>query len=249
MWDTKQIHAPVLQTDSQRHGYQKKPEKTRGVFGFHWTGLWLVNASPCLQSSAVSIVSPLLSHRLTSTCTQPLAFTCWWSPLLCTWLKTLACWHGARFSGETGGGSVAAFSLQPAATWWCTGTNSSEAACALQTSPPSATRLISYITKVGGKWKKKTLWGWKWFGGLFRTHFSPYLSFSLAVAVQWLYLFDSIQRNLPVSLSVDVCATLTVTCLIVFGLVTLEHESFHRFYPHFHLYQPQLLLRRSWPLR
>lgn len=87
--------------------------------------------------------------------TQPLAFTCWWSPLLCTWLKTLACWHGARFSGETGGGSVAAFSLQPAATWWCTGTNSSEAACALQTSPPSATRLISYITKVGGKWKKK----------------------------------------------------------------------------------------------
>lgn len=121
--------------------------------------------------------------------TQPLAFTCWWSPLLCTWLKTLACWHGARFSGETGGGSVAAFSLQPAATWWCTGTNSSEAACALQTSPPSATRLISYITKVGGKWKKKKpLWGWKWFGGLFRTHFSPYLSFSLAVAVQRLYL-------------------------------------------------------------
>lgn len=70
VWDTKQIHAPVLQTDSQRHGYQKKTEKTRGVFGFHGTELWLVNASPCFQSSAVSIVSPLLSHRLTSTCTR-----------------------------------------------------------------------------------------------------------------------------------------------------------------------------------
>lgn len=58
---------------------------------------------------------------------------------------------------------------------------------------------------------------------------------------------SSIQRNLPFSLSVDVCATLMVTCLIVFGLVTREHASFHRFYPHFHLYQPQLLLRRYWP--
>lgn len=184
--------------------------------------------------------------------TQPLAFTCWWSPLLCTWLKTLACWHGARFSSETGGGSVAAFSLQPAATWWCTGTNSSEAACALQTSPPSATRLISYITKVGGKWKKKNPLGLemiRWF--VSHTFLTLPVIFSCCGCAAALFVAgnSSIQRNLPFPLSLDVCATLMVTCLIVFGLVTREHESFHRFYPHFHLYQPQLLLRRYWPLR
>lgn len=132
--------------------------------------------------------------------TQPLAFTCWWSPLLCTWLKTLACWHGARFSGETGGGSVAAFSLQPAATWWCTGTNSSEAACALQTSPPSATRLISYITKVGGKWKKKNplrLEMIRWF--VSHTFLTLPVIFSCCGCAAALFVAgnSSIQRNLP----------------------------------------------------
>lgn len=231
VWDTKQIHAPVTDGQSASRLPEKAREDTRCVC-FHGTELRLVNASPCLQSSAVSIVS--LSRRLTATCAQPRAFTCWWSPLLCTWLKTLACWHGARFSGETGGGSVAAFSRQPAATWWSTGTNSSGAACALQTSPPSATRLISYITKVGGKWKNPLrLEMMRWF---VRTHLSPYLS--VCLAVQRLYLLLKQLRS--------ICLFPLCGCLcyfdgnvFVFGLVTREH--FHRFYPHFHLYQPQLL--------
>lgn len=221
VWDTKQIHAPVTDGQSASRSPEKAREDTRCVC-FHGTELRLVNASPCLQSSAVSVVS--LSRRLTATCAQPRAFTCWWSPLLCTWLKTLACWHGARFSGETGGGSVAAFSRQPAATWWSTGTNSSGAACALQTSPPSATRLISYITKVGGKWK--TLWGWKWCGGLFAHISHPTCQF-VSLCSGFICCWNSSVQS-AFSLSVDVCATLMVTCLCLASLrVNISTDSTH----------------------